>query len=48
MAEKGLVKPSGDLPESEALGREAHLLLFIAFSGLKAWAIPVGFGLTMP
>lgn len=27
VAEKGLVKPSGDLPESEALGGEGHLLL---------------------
>lgn len=39
------MKPSCDLPESEALGREAHSLLLVASFGQKAWTSPVGFGL---
>lgn len=43
VAGKGIVKPIGDIPESETLRREAHDL-FAAFSGqgLPCWLWPPG------
>lgn len=47
MAGKSTGKPSGDFPESEALGGEARDL-FIAFFGQRRTGTSVGFSLMVP